>query len=183
METKPDGRLYSKVLRRSVAIFQYISPSRVFTIREIAEEIFANNVPEFYLNNLHRTVMPQRIAAYLRYLVEINAFSKENEKYKLAFSPRTLDKDWVIVFSDLAWLYLSLKTKTNSDGFVTKFKNALKTFHKDLVLPMIPDIIEEFEIESGQKEEYFRWALYMFTDAESCPFDIRHYPVVVEKVK
>lgn len=183
METKPDGRLYSKVLRRSVAIFQNISPSRVFTIREIAEEIFTNNVPEFYLNNLNRTVMPQRIAAYLRYLVEINAFSKENEKYKLAFLPRTLDKDWVIVFSDLAWLYLSLKTKTNLDGFITKLKTALKTFHNERVLPMIPDIIDEFEIESGQKEEYFRWALYMFTDAESCPFDVRHYPVVVEKVK
>ena len=181
METKSDGRLYSKVLRRSVAIFQNISPTRVFTIREISEEIYSNNVPEFYLTNLHRTIMPARIADYLRYLVAINAFLRENEKYRLAFSPKILDKDWVIQFSDLAWNYLASITKTTPIGFTTRLKEIITSFHSERILPMIPDIIDEFEIESGQREEFFRWAIYMFTDAESCKFDVRRFPIVVEK--
>lgn len=181
METKSDGRLYSKVLRRSVAIFQNINPTRVFTIREIAEEIYSNNIPEFFLTNLNRTIMPRRIADYLRYLVDINAFVVEKEKYKLAFAPKTLDKDWVIEFSDLAWNYLAKKSKTTPVGFTTRLKEILTSFHSERILPMIPDIVDEFQIESGYREEFFRWAIYMFTDAESCQFDVRRYPIVVEK--
>ena len=181
MEPKADGRLYSKVLRRSVAVFEYVNPTRIFTIRELSQEIHENNVQEFFLPAENRTIKPYRIAAYLRFLASINAFTKVDEKYQLAFSPKTLDKDWVVVFSDLAWTYLSSQTHSTPVEFNKKLRGALGKFHAEGLLPMIPHIIDEFEIESGQKEEYFRWALYMYVDAESCSFDIRHFPVVVDK--
>lgn len=183
MEQKADGRLYSRVLRRSVSVLQSIDSTRLFTLKEISQEIFDNKNQEFYLSRLGRTISINRIGDYLRFLVEIGAFEKVNEKYKLAVQPKTVDKDWIIVFSDLGWNYLAVKTNLSHDNFKKRLLEILIDFHNQRYLPMLPDIIDEFGISSGQKEEFFRWALYLYTDADSCPFDVRHFPVMIEKTK
>jgi len=39
MDAKPDGRLYSRVVRRSVVIIRHLRMERVFSVNEVAAEI------------------------------------------------------------------------------------------------------------------------------------------------
>lgn len=119
MNPKPDGRLYSRVLRRSVAIFNLIGPNNPFTIREIAQDIHNKKLSEFILSKTNTTISVQRINDYLRFLAVINAFTPINLKHQLAFSPKGNDREWAIKFSDLAWSYLAIKTKQSNQQFQT----------------------------------------------------------------
>lgn len=181
MNPKPDGRLYSRVLRRSVAIFNFVGPRKQFTTRELAQDISDQKLPEFLLSKTNTTVSVYRINDYLRFLSAISAFALNNQKLQLAFAPKGNDREWAIKFSDLAWSYLAIKTKQTNQQFQTDLQRKINKLHQERSLPMLSEVISEFDIIGGRDEEYFRWALYLYADGENCPFDIRHFPVLMRK--
>ena len=65
MSPKSDGRLYSRVLRRSVAVVQYIEPGRVFSLDEVAKELHEINYSEFLLPQKSTAISQRRIIDYL----------------------------------------------------------------------------------------------------------------------
>ncbi len=104
----------------------------------------------------------------------------ENQ-YKLSFLPKNTDGEWAQKFSDLSWSYLATTIHLTNSQFRDKLETVLETFHKQGQLTRLPEVVDEFEISGGRKEEVFRWALYLYTDGDSCPFDVRHFPVLLKK--
>jgi hypothetical protein len=181
MNPKPDGRLYSRVLRRSVAIFNFIGPNKQFTSRDLAQDIYDQKLPVFLLSKTNTMISVNRINDYLRFLSVINAFILKDHKLQLAFPLKSNDREWAIKFSDLAWSYLAKKTKQTNQEFQTDLQTKINALHQENRLPMLSEVFSEFDLVGGRDEEHFRWALYLYTDGENCPFDIRHFPVLTRK--
>jgi len=68
MDRKSDGRMYSRITRRTVAIIIHISQGQEFTINEVAEEVHEKKLPEFYLERFKRqmSISRTRESTYLR---------------------------------------------------------------------------------------------------------------------
>jgi hypothetical protein len=181
MNPKNDGRLYSRVLRHGVYLCQYIGEGRNVSIREIAQELHDNNSPEFYIQRLGRTISVHRIEDYLRYLAAIEALSRTGDRYSLAFPLKSTDREWAIKFSDLAWSYMASKKRISNQEFQKSLRETISDLSRKNSLPMLVDIIDAIKTEGSGNEEYLRWSLYLYTDGENCPFDIRHFPVLITK--
>lgn len=178
MDTKPDGRLYSRVLRRIVAIVQSLAQNKELTIGEMAENIHNRNLPEFYLKRFDRSISARRIADYIRYLRDIKVLVPREHKFVLNFSERATDLEWAQAMSDRALEHLAQILKKNPDK-VSDFLEAIrKRLFRSRRVPTLDAISSDLEMEGGRQQELFRWSIYVYTDGPTCLFDVRRHPVL-----
>jgi len=183
METKPDGRLYSRILRRIVAIIQVLPENIDMTLGELAKQIYENNLPEFYLERFHRSVSVQRIRDYIRYLRDIKVLVSHDDKFIFNFQKKTTDQEWAQTMSDRALEHLAIILKKRPDKVPDLLETRRNRLLKSRRIPTLNAIITDFEIEGGRPQEQFRWSLHVYTDGPTCPFDIRRHPVLTTTAK
>ncbi|HUW13304.1 MAG TPA: hypothetical protein VM537_26505 [Anaerolineae bacterium] len=181
MERKSDGRMYSRITRRSVAIVGQIQRGREYSINEIAAAIEAKELPEFFLERFGKQMSLPRIRDYVRYLVDLEVLSPTDNKYILALEHKHTDEDWAQALSDLALLHLAGILRRTAAETIEYFKALLEHLFDERRLPTIEALLTEVDISGGRSEEVFKWSLYVFTDVDNCPFDIRRYPVLVRR--
>ena len=180
METKPDGRMYSSVTRRSVAIIGHITKERIFAINEIAEEIHERNLPEFYLEESERQLSVKSILEYVRYLRDLEIIVAKEDKYALQFEHRNSDEEWAQALSDIARSHFAKMLEKEPKKMPELLKKYLTKFFKDKQVPTIEDLVKELGVKDGRSKKIFKWSLYLYADGETCPFDIRRSPHLFE---
>lgn len=179
MEPRADGRMYSRITRRTVAIIKQISPGRQFTIKEIADEVHSSKLPEFYLERFKRQMSTSRTRDYVRYLRHLDLIKEQENKYVLQFAHRQTDQEWAQALSDAALLHLARildKDPVQIPDLLTKYINK---FFKQRRVTTVDAIVADIGIESESKQELFKWSLFMFTDGEKAAFDIRRFPILM----
>jgi len=181
MDAKPDGRMYARITQRSVAIISHIQPKRIFSLSEIAEEIYNKKLPEFYLKRFNRQMSISRTRAYVRFLHEIGAIESRDDKYELVFRHRDTDGEWAQALSDLALVHLSKLLNKPPQDVPEYLEAKIEDFYRNRSLPTLERLAMVLDIGGGRAEEVFKWSIYLYTDGEACPFDIRHYPVLLKK--
>ncbi|RIH64322.1 hypothetical protein D1164_14605 [Mariniphaga sediminis] len=182
---KSDGRKYSRVLRRSVAILDYLNKDRVFSFKEIATEINASKNDkfiEFYNSRTDEQMSVYRIMDYIRYLEHLKSFVKiENDKYKLNFNKPNNDSQWIIKLSDQALEHISSTLNLDAAKAIEKLKKIITENFQNNEIPTIDSIIEELNIDTNKSKELIRWSLYVFLDSPICPFELKRNPFIIIK--
>ena len=178
METKPDGRFYSRILRKIKVIVQIIPKYGEMTLGELAKQINKNNLPEFYLKRFNRSMSEVRIKDYIRYLQNIKVLVLHEDKFISTFQERETDQEWAQAMSDRALEHLAEILKKRPDEIPDLLDDCRNKLLDSRRIPKLDIIIRHFEIEGGRSQELFRWSLHLYTDGPTCPFDIRHFPVL-----
>lgn len=150
MDSKPDGRLYSRILRRSVAIVQNLSRDREMTIGEMAEQVHEKNITEFYLKRFDRSVSSERIRDYIRYLRDIKVISAKDDKFILDFPNKATDQEWAQAMSDRALEHLAKILKKTPDKVPDFLETGRNKLLKSRRVPTLDAIISDLEIEGGE---------------------------------
>lgn len=183
MELRPDGRKYSRILRRSVAIIKNLPKNTVLSIVEMAEKIHEKKLPEFYLERFGRQMSEGRMRDYIRYLREIKVIQAKDNKYFVSFQNRTGDKQWAQALSDLALPHLAEVVGKTPDALPKYLEKQRNSLLKARRVPTVNAIVASLGIEGGREAEVFKWSLEVYTDGEACPFDIRRHPVLFSSLQ
>jgi hypothetical protein len=181
VDLKPDGRMYCRTTRRCVAIISEIEQGREYSLNEITAMIEAKALPEFFLERFGKQMSSQSIHDYVSYLVELEVLSPSRSGYILAFEHRQTDEDWAQALSDRALLHLARivdKAPKQTIEYLQQLQNELLDERR---LTRIESLITAAKVTDTRTRMLFRWSLYVFTDVDKCPFDIRRYPVVVNR--
>lgn len=189
MGLKDETRYYSLITRRAKETILKIDPNGTFTIDEITTILCEENKDsEFYLKFLNRQISKSRAASYVRFLINIGVFVRQDNKYKLDFLPRDTDEGWAQALSDQSVRYLQRIVVAPKEAEITtdRVPELLKRKIQELLvaneLPTLDNIIDLFpHLETDRQKELFRWALYLYTDSKYCPLDIHRYPVLMKR--
>ena len=184
---KPDGRKYSRVLRRSVTIIDHIDKNRIFELKEVAIEINkskSEKFEEFYNLKTEKQMSVSRIKDYIRYLEHLKAIVKvenQNDKYKLYFEKPVNNNMWIQILADMALEHMCELLDIDISKIIVKLKNIIKDHFKNKQIPTVDSIIKTLDIGTRKSEELFRWSLYVFLDSPICPFDLKRNPFLTIK--
>lgn len=183
MGEKPDGRLYSRVSRRCVTLLKHIRSGQRFELGEIASEVREADYPEFMLLRAGRLVRMNtfRIRDYLSFLSALGLLKRSDKKYLLNITKRTTDAHWAQTLSDAAREYLAEQVQEKPSDLPQFLERIRKRLHSNHRVPTISAILGEAGVEGARSEELFRWSLYLYTDGDACPFDVRQYPHIIKK--
>ena len=181
MDTKPDGRLYARVVRRSVAIIRHLRTGRVFSVKEVAAEIEGRTLPDFYVKRFDRQMSVPRTRLYIRYLADLEAIVEQEDGYTRRFRHRDSDEDWAQALSDLALQRLARLLGVEPQDVPAHLEERIMRFHTRAALPTLDGLAADLGISGGRALEGFKWTMYMYMDGETCPFDIRSYPVLLKR--
>jgi hypothetical protein len=179
MDTKPDGRLYSRVTRRCAVIIRHLRAGRVFTVNDVAAEIHGRTLSDFYVSRFDRQMSVPRTRAYIRFLIDLGAIVETEGGYARDFAHRTSDADWAQALSDLALRHLARLLGQPPEETPAFLEARLADFFDRRQLPTLDGLADELGIARGRARELFKWTVYMYTDGGACPFDIRSFPVVL----
>lgn len=178
MEQRPDGRKYSRVARRSVAIISNTPADRGFTVYELADYTHSLELPEFYLKRFERQMSAVRMRDYVEYLVDLGVMEQREGKWVRTFARRSSDGEWAQSLSDLALSHLAAMLHRSPGMTPGLLQDEIIKFFADHRVPTLSAVIRELGIQGGRAEEAFKWSLYLYADGEACPFEIRRYPTI-----
>lgn len=178
MELRPDGRKYSRITRRSVAIISHIPADEGFTIYELADHIHDLELPEFYVKRFERQMSARRVRDYVEYLADIKVIEQQEAKYVRMFARRSSDGEWAQALSDLALAHLADALNRTPDMTPALLEQQISELFRENRVPTVTAVLSELGIHGGRAEEVFRWSLYVYADAETCPFEVRRYPTL-----
>lgn len=180
---RPDGRLYSRITRRCVALLKHIRGGRRFDLIEVAREAQAEGYPEFLIRRGPRMsqMSAERIRDYLSYIVELQMIQTSEGQYALNVTKPSTDEHWAQTLSDNAREHLSKMLEVPVAQLPRHLEQMRQKLHKNLRVPTMAAIVAETGIEGTRREETFRWSLYLYTDGDATPIEIRRYPHLVPK--
>lgn len=180
---RPDGRLYSRITRRCVAILKHVRAGRTFDLITVAREVANEAYPEFLVtrDDELRPIGPERIRDYLSYLVDLDLIQGSGGQYRLNFVKPSRDPEWAQALSDTAREHLSPFLNVSTANVPDKLEAIRSKSHKLLRVPTIAAVVAETGIEGARRLEMFRWSLYLYTDGDACPLEIRQYPHIGSK--
>jgi len=181
MDFKPDGRRYSRVTRRSATIIRHLRMGRTFTINEVAAELQARDLPEFYIKRFDRQMSMPRTRAYIKYLITLGAIVEEGDGYTRQFRHQTSDGQWAQALSDLALQHLARLLGQSPEEVPAFLEELLAGYYEQQRLPTLGSIAADVGIGRGRALELFKWTIYMYLDGETCDFDLRAYPVLLKR--
>lgn len=183
MGARPDGRLYSRIMRRCVALIQHTKRARNFDLIEIAREVQKKEYPEFQTRrgNQFVQVKADRIRAYLSYLVDLRIIQPSESQYSLNFAKPSKDSVWAQSLSDIAKEHLSKLLDKEPLELERHLETIRTQFHEEGKVPTIAAIVAEAGLDGTRQEEVFRWSLYLYADGDACPYELRQYPHLMRK--
>jgi len=183
MGKKPDGRLYSRIMRRCVVLLKHIRVGRQFDLTEVAEEVHDAEYPEFSTRRELKSaqIKPERVRDYLSYLVDLEVLHSAGKQHTLNFKKPSTDEHWAQALSDIARVHLSKMLGTQTGKLPSRLEDIRKGLHEKGRVPTVAAVIREGGIESNRREEEFRWSLYLYTDGDASPVEIRQYPHLIPK--
>lgn len=183
--SRADGRLYSRVTRRSVALLKHLRAGRRFDLIEIAREVHEANYPEFF-RTAGREVVPvraERIRDYLSHLHALGLVVQTDRQYTLdaKFTRPSTDAEWAQYLSDIARGHLASMVEVGPADLPKTLEGYRKKLHAKLRVPTVAAVLAEIGLEGTRNAELFRWSLFLYTDGEACPLEIRQYPHLVPR--
>jgi hypothetical protein len=181
---RPDGRLYSRITRRCVVLLRHIKVGRKFELIEVAREINEESYPEFqtFRGGQFVQIRPERIRDYLTYLADLKLIELAEKRYTLKFAKPSSDGHWAQALSDVAREHLAGLFGTSVSKLPEHLENLRRKLHQKQKVPTVTAILGEAGVEGARSEEVFRWSLYLYTDGDASPFDLRQYPHLVKKL-
>jgi hypothetical protein len=187
MGLKDDSRHFSLVTRRAREVVLKLTSEATYTADEIATIICKEDKDsEFYLKSRNRQISKSRALFFIRFLTNIGVLVKQENGYKLYFLPRTTDEAWAQALSDQSVRYLKriLVAPKKPEIATNKVPELLKSKIKRLLgvnsLPTLENIVDEFpHIDKESQKDFFKWALYLYTDSKNCPLDIYRFPILM----
>ena len=178
MERRPDGRKYSRIARRSVAIISNTPANRGFTVYELADYVHSLELPEFYLKRFERQMSAVRMRDYIEYLVDLGVMEQREGKWVRTFARRSSDGEWAQSLSDLALAHLAAVLNRPPGMTPVLLEDQINKLFADHRVPTLRVVIRELGVQGGRAEEVFKWSLHLYTDGEACPFEVRRYPTI-----
>jgi hypothetical protein len=182
MEPKPDGRLYSRVLRRIVAVITTVPNGKKLSISEMADFIEGRNLSEFHLPRFGRTMSNDRIKDYIRYLRELEIVVPKDDAFIIQFAAKRTDMEWAQALSDRALKHLSIMLKKPPDKVFDIIENCRRKLLRGQRVPTLDSVIAEMDLGGGRSEELFRWSFNVYADGDTCPFDVRRQPILLIEI-
>jgi len=178
MDRRPDGRKYSRIARRSVAIISNTPANRGFTVYELADYVHSLELSEFYLKRYERQMSAVRMRDYVEYLVDLGTMEQREGKWVRTFTLRSSDGEWAQSLSNLALAHLAAVLNRSPGMTPVLLEDQINELFADHRVPTLRAVIRELGVQGGRAEEVFKWSLYLFTDGEACPFEVRRYPTI-----
>ena len=181
MELRPDGRMYSRITRRCVAIIGHTPADQGFTIYELADYVSELELPEFYIKRFERQMSTRRMRDYVEYLADLQVMVQREGKYIRAFATRSSDGEWAQALSDMALAHLAGMLNRTTNTAPLFLEQEMNRLFRENRVPSVRVMLDELAIQGGRAEELFKWSLYVYADGERCPFDVRRYPVLYRR--
>lgn len=178
MQNKPDGRKYSRVTRRSVSLLEEIPRAMRIDFAQVVQTVLRKEKPEFWLDRFGRMMSDARIAAYLRFLVEVGVISARDDAHWCDFVAPNRDEDWAQELSDACMLYLANLLGVPVPSLAQTIADSVSSFFAKEQIPTVNSVAADFGFDSGRKNELFRWAFYVYVDGPTCPLDIGRSPYI-----
>jgi hypothetical protein len=178
MELRPDGRKYSRITRRSVAIISHVPADRGFTIYELADHVHDLELPEFYVKRFERQMSTLRVRDYVDYLADLKVIEQQEGKYVRTFARRSSDGEWAQALSNLALAHLAGTLNRTADMTPDLLEQQINKLFRENRVPTVRAVLDELGIQGGRAQEAFKWSLYVYADGERCPFEVRRYPTI-----
>jgi len=182
---RADGRLYSRVTRRSVALLKHLRLGRRFDLIEIAREVHEAAYPEFFRTAGREVVpvRPDRIRDYLSHLHALGLIVQADRQFALEarFSRPSTDAEWAQYLSDVARGHLAAMMEVSPGDLPKSLEGYRKKLHSKQRVPTVAAVLAEIGLEGTRNAELFRWSLFLYTDGEACPLEIRQYPHLVPR--
>jgi hypothetical protein len=131
MEPKADGKLYSRVTRRCVALLKHIRQGTSFTLGELAEDVRTEGYPEFQIWRDGKFVQMRsnRIRDYLSYLGALELITRSGREYSLVLKKPSSDAHWAQALSDAAREHLAKQVSKTPDTLPQFLENARTRLH------------------------------------------------------
>jgi hypothetical protein len=181
LKEKPDGRQYSRVLRRIVAIVRTLPKQGTHSLTEMAALIREKELPEFHLKRFERQISEARVRDYLRYLKDLGALAEVGEGFQLNFTHPKTGPEYAQVFSDLALEHLGKIMHKQPANVTAEVLSASDKLLRSRQIPTVDQVAAFFHITSAREMELFRWSVFVYTDGEASRFDIHRYPILANK--
>ena len=173
--------MYSRITRRCVAIIGRTPANRGFTIYELADYVSELELPEFYIKRFERQMSTRRMRYYVEYLADLKVMEQREGKYTRTFSRRSSDGEWAQALSNLALAHLADMLNRTTDTAPLFLEQEMNRLFRESRVPSVRVMLDELGIQGGRAEELFKWSLYVYADGETCPFDVRRYPVLYRR--
>jgi hypothetical protein len=183
MQPKPDGRLYSRVLRRIVAITELLAPRHSKTIGEIADGVYSAKLPVFYLERFVRSISSERIRDYVRYLRDLKILEETDGKLRLVMAKKQRDEEWAQAMSDRAREHLGSILEKSPADVASLLESRRRALLRTQRIPTLDAISADLKIEGGRAQELFRWSMYVYADGPTSDIQIRRYPVITSSAE
>lgn len=181
---RPDGRMYSRVLRRAVSIVASIPSSKSMQLDEIVELLLKRKLPEFYLMRFKRQISEARMRDYVRFVRDLGLMKEEAGGYSTRSLPHLKTaEEYAQVFSDLALEHLAKLIPTPPAQVPSALLKAADRLLESKRVPTIDSVAETLNIGSGRQRELFRWSLYIYADGEASKVEVYRYPIISRKAK
>lgn len=174
MKLRADGRAYSLVTRRSVAILKSV-PKTSADRASLITKLTSAAMPELYLARFKRNISEDRLLDYLQFhaKLEVLEFSGDNVRLHPDFVVPTNDAQWINALADQAKGLLGQYLRGHSKPVDERIASTLKTIHTSGVSPTPGTLADRQKFGTNKEKEQFRWALYLYLDGEACPFQLR----------
>ncbi len=181
---RADGRMYSRILRRAVAIVRSVPSSKAFALSEIAELVIKRKLPDFHLTRFDRQISVDRMRDYIRYVRDLGVILDEDTQYRVKELPNyKTAQEYAQVFSDLALEHLSKLIQKPTPKIPSLLADSSDELLRSKRVPTINSIADNLKIESGRQRELFRWSLYLYADGETSNIEVHRYPIISRKTR
>lgn len=179
LDEKEDGRLYSLVTRKCVAILKHIRAGRRFVLSEIAAEIFDKNYPEFmrYQGGSLVRVSARRIRDYVSFLVDLKLIvSTDDDRYTVSLTKPSKDAQWAQLLSDHARELMAGSRAITPREFTELLDRTRRKLLRGYKVPTVTAVVDAMGVVGPTAQEEFRWSLYLYADGDASPFEVRRFP-------
>lgn len=178
MDQRDDGRLYSRVTRRSKAILEAIDHTTFTAVDDLAETVFARNPDDFYLPRYERPISIDRLRVYLRYLEHIGALNFDEDKIRRRCPMYQSDAQWAQALADMARVALARTMNVNPSALRNNLVDTCLALMAEGTPPTVPNVIRSAVPGEIQDFEYARWDIYVICDGPNSVLQIRRFPTI-----
>jgi hypothetical protein len=178
MDPREDGRLYSRVTRRSKAILEAINQTSFMDFENAAEVVISRNHDDFYLPKYDRPISHDRLRVYFRYLEHIGAASLYKTAIKRTCPMRQSDAQWAQALADMARAALAKTINIGPPTVPSHLITTCKTLMANGIPSTVPNVIRAAIAGDIPRFEYAKWDIYVICDGPNSVLQVRRFPTM-----
>lgn len=182
LEKMPDGRLYSRTMRRCVALLKDTGSESSFLLGDRAAEVVSAELPDFMHDDgtgKMVSVGDETIRSYLSLLAELDLLKRSKGRYSLSFDKPKDDGHWVQMVADKALARLARMCKKQPSQVNDYLDKIRRRFHRRMEVPSVTATVDEASYTGTPQT--FRRCLDLYCDGARSTLEIRRFPHLAPK--